>query len=166
MISDNVRVTFSVTFDFRRYYSEDEVGQDGGGLAGRIARVPDIEGALEITWLDTQIKIADQLAPWVQNLCYLAIPDLAQGQNVVVSYILMSGVLELVCEGEWIELHSEHFETARLPRLPLLTSLVSCGHRFEAFATLAKQGDKVYLAQLVDFPQFRQAALDALAAAN
>lgn len=166
MYTDDVSVRFSVTFDYKTYYSEEELAQEGGGLAVRVAGVPEIEGALEITWRDIHIKLSDQLAPWVQNLCYLAIPELAQAQNVVVSYILMSGVLKLCCEEEWIELSSEHFETVRLPRLPLLNSLVKCGHRFENFVAKVKQGDENYLAQLVDFPQFRQAARYALDATS
>lgn len=166
MNTDDVSVKFSVTFDYKHYYSEDVINKDSIGLASRLTRSSEIDGAIEITWRDKQLKIADQLAPWVQNLCYLAIPELVQGKNIVVSYIQMSGVLTLSCKGEWIELSSEHFETVRLPRLPLLTSLVNCGRRFEDFVTMAKQGDENYLAQLVDFKQFREAALNALETAN
>lgn len=145
--SEAVSVTFTITFDFMRYYTEDELG--GTNVAARLRYASTIEGSIDIARSGSPtVRVVDELAPWVQNLCFRAVPNLATGEPVQVLYYSRSGHVDLVPKGDEIEISGDKVPTSAFPGRALTQALVDCGGRFLAFAKEAKGTDPDYMANI------------------
>jgi hypothetical protein len=158
-----VVVTFNVTFDFTRYFSEAELADEEGALATlRSARR--IEGSLDIAASGAPTtRVIDELAPWVQNLCFRAVPPLAAGEPARVSYYSRSGSVLLTPRGDVVELSGDLNPAARYPKRALLVALVECGHRFLTFAAAVKRDSPDFMGNLNYIRRFEGPAREALA---
>lgn len=156
-------VRFCVSFDGERFYGEPELAVPGTTGRAKAARTPDLEGALDIDTDVGAVRIADVLVPWIQNLCFGAVPALAQGSPVQIVYAASGGSIELTPRDGRIHLAGTRIPACSVPARPFLAALVACGDRFLDFANEVKREDREYLAQLVDLPRLRKAAAAALA---
>ncbi|MGC1303213.1 MAG: hypothetical protein WA840_12650 [Caulobacteraceae bacterium] len=154
-------VRFVVTFDYARYYSEEEVSRPGGAR-DRTARTTDLEGAVEIETPAGPVRIVDALVPWIQNLCYGAVPALAAGRPVHIDYAVMPGAIVVTPDSNWINLAGDRIPPVKVPARAFLEALVACADRFVIFANDVKGHDRDYLAQLADMPALARAAKAAL----
>jgi hypothetical protein len=158
-----VGVSFGITFDFIRYYNEGELAAAGSDLLTRLRAAPTLNGNIDISAAGAATtRVIDDLAPWVQNLCYGAVATLAAGKPAQVLYFGRSGLLRLTPVDDKIELSGDLNPTARYPRHALMTALVDCGRRFVAFAERVKRDDADYMANLDYVRQFETAARAAL----
>lgn len=162
--ANHVDVTFTVTFDFERYYTEGELTSLAADLNPRIQGASTIEGSIDIAAPDAPVtRIVDELAPWIQNLCFRAVLDLAADNPVRVQYFSRSGYLDLTPRGELVELSGDKNPPAAYPRQTLMSALVDCGERFLAFAQTIKGNDETYMANLNYVRGFEAASRAALA---
>jgi hypothetical protein len=153
----DVSVTFAVTFDYQRYYAEAELAAPD--VVDRIRAGSTIEGSVDIAGDgETVTRIVDELAPWIQNLCFRAVPTLAAGEPTRVLYFSRSGFLDLAPRDDVIELSGDKNPDATYPRRPLLDALVECGSRFLAFAETVKRDDVDYMANVDYVRQFEEPA--------
>ena len=158
-----VSATFTVTFDWRVFHGEAELAAGGPELLARIRSVANLEGSIDIAAPGSPpTRIADELAPWIQNLCFRAIPALGMGEPTRIQYFSRSGFLLLTPQGEDVELTSDKTPTALYPRKPLMRELVACGERFLAFAGGLKRDDQDYMANLNYVTKFLEPARAAL----
>lgn len=156
-------VSYSITFDYARFYTESELGNAAPDLAGRLASASSVEGALELAAPGAgTTRVVDELVPWIQNLCFAAIPDLARGKSTSVHYFSRSGVLELSPAGERIDVKGSLVEGASYPAQELLQALYDCGMRFVKYMESAKRNDAAYIANLNYLKQFAEPARLAL----
>jgi hypothetical protein len=161
-----VLVTFGVTFDYSRWFDETELGAamaaPQGGLRDRLRRARTLEGFIDIAAEGAPTtRIVDELAPWVQNLCFIAVPRLAAGQATEVHYFSRSGTLHLRPDGERVELAGDRNPAALYELQPLMKALVDCGRRFIAFAEVAKGDDADYIGNLNYVRRFEASAVAA-----
>lgn len=164
MTDEQHRVEFRFTEDYVTYYSEAQLAEPGSALRARFASAQDPEGAIDI-WADEEvIRIADVLAPWVQNLCYGAIAELTNGHQAEVIYAARPGRLTLTPAEDRINISGDFTPAVSMELTPFLAALLDCGDRFSAFAQEVKRGDPEFLAQMSDWPKLRKAAQAAIAA--
>lgn len=162
-----VSVTFSVTFDYQRYYDEAELAAAAPELLARLRGASTLEGAFEITAdAGPSVKIVDELAPWAQNLCLRAVPALAMAQPTRIQYFSQSGFLDLTPQGDAVVLSGDLTPSLTVPRMALAHALLGCGQRFIAFAAAVKGADADYMANLDYLRRFEEPAKQALASAQ
>jgi hypothetical protein len=155
--TSEVSVTFAVTFDFERYYTEAELS--AADVVDRIRAASTIEGSIEIAGSGgPPITIVDELAPWIQNLCFRAVSTVASGEPAHVLYFSRSGFLDLVPRDDVVEVSGDKNPNAVYPRRQLLEALVECGSRFLAFAETTKHDDADYIGNLNYVRQFEEPA--------
>ncbi|MGV3591675.1 MAG: hypothetical protein ACO1PZ_08280 [Gammaproteobacteria bacterium] len=156
-------VNYSITFDYNRFYAESELKEAAPDLASRLAGASSVEGALELAAPGAATtRIVDELVPWIQNLCFAAIPDLVHGKSASVHYFSRSGVLELSPAGDRIDVKGSLVEGASYPARELLQALYDCGVRFVKHMESAKRDDAAYIANLNYLKQFAESARIAL----
>ena len=151
---ESVTVSFAVTFGADRFYSEDELGEPANGLIDRIRRAETIEGSIVIQALNRPtIRIFDEIAPWVQNLCFQAVATMSTGRPAQVSYFAREGFLHLTPDDDVVHIEGDRIpEGGHYPRRALFAALVDCGSRFIALAKQAKGDDANYMAT-IDYAQ-------------
>lgn len=144
----SVTVTFSITFDTKKYYPETEITTSNPELSDTIRKAKTLEGAIEISYGDSNTKIIDELAPWILNLCFKPIPNLALGKEEQVRYFSRSGFLDLQPSGKEIRVSGNINPPATYPFKDLLHALVECGSRYMRIIGPLKKDDEHYMANL------------------
>lgn len=144
----SVIVTFSVTFDYKKYYPESDITPYNSILLDAIRNAKTIEGAIDISFGDKSTKIIDELAPWIQNLCFQPISNLCLGKEQKALYFSRSGFLDLQPLGKEIRLSGNKNPTEIYPFKELLHALVECGSRYMKIIGDIKQDDIHYMANL------------------
>lgn len=158
-----VNVSFSVTFDYQHYYSEEEITAANPELLKKIHEAKAIEGYIEISGDNLlTTRIIDELVPWMQNLCFRAIPNLCMGQPEKVLYFSRSGFLDLQPMDAEIKLSGNKNPEAIYPQKDLLQALWQCGKRFLKIMGDIKQSDPDYMANLSYIAKSEKAAHQAL----
>jgi len=150
-----VTVAFAVTFDFSRFYTEAELAVAAPELLDDIRRASTIDGSIDIESPGrTGVRVADELVPCVQNLCFRAVATLSTGNPAEVPYFARQGLVSLTPVGDETEIAGDRVDPARYPTGPLCAALVACGERFLDFARTLKSGDGDYLAAVEDAAQY------------
>lgn len=150
-----VTAAFAVTFDFSRYYTETELANAAPELLDGIRRGSTIDGSIDIGGPGRPtVRIADELVPCVQNLCFRAVATLSTGSPAEVPYFTRQGMITLTPAGGETEVSGDRVDPARYPTGPLCTALVACGERFLEFARTVKSADADYLAGVRDAAQY------------
>jgi hypothetical protein len=162
--AQTVAVTFAVTFNYLQFHDETELAAAGPALMTRLQATRNPEGALQIALTgQPTVRILDELAPWMQNLCLRAVPALVAGEPYRVLYFSQQGYLDLSPQGQLVGLKGDLTPDATFPRLPLARALVECAERFLAFASRVKAGDAAYMANIDHIRRFLPPAHRALA---
>jgi hypothetical protein len=158
-----VNVSFSITFDYQYYYTEEEITDSNPELLRRIYEAKAIEGAIDIS-CDNLLttKIIDELVPWIDNLCFRYIPNLSVGKQERMLYFSRAGFLDLQPMGNEIKLSGNKNQEAIYPMKELLQALFDCGKRFLKVMGGIKQGDPDYMANLNYISKSEKAARKAL----
>ncbi|GAB2911086.1 hypothetical protein [Rheinheimera gaetbuli] len=145
-----INVTYSITFDYIKFYTEFEIANASQALLEEIAKKTSIDGCIKINGSDdTQVvSIVDELIPWIQNLCLRAIPDLSCDVPVSVNYFSRSGTLEIKPIGEQLKITGNLTGTATFPKVELLKALFFCGQRFIKTMREIKGNDAGYIANI------------------
>lgn len=158
-----VTVRYAVTFDYRTFHGEDELSVPDSALVQRVRSKSILEGRVEISAPgQPDVRIADELVPWIQNLCFRAVPSLATGQPERIQYFSRSGYVLLTPSQDAVELSGDRDPHAVYPRKALLEALVDCGDRFLAFADAVKRDDADFMAQVNYARRFAAQAREAL----
>lgn len=79
------------------------------------------------------IRIDDEVWATIQNLCFLAIPNLRAGKPVVVLYFRYDSELRLDPEGQEVLISGEFIPMGKVKLQELIPALYSCGKRFINF---------------------------------
>lgn len=144
-----VSVTFSITFDYLNFISEEELNDPSKPYLDMVRYAQTIEGALNISAAgQPDVQFRDIIAPWIQNLCFRGVVKLVQDQPLSVNYFSRSGTAEFSSQDSVIFLKSDHNAETQYPKSELLHKLTSCGSRFVAFAEHVKKDDADYMANL------------------
>jgi hypothetical protein len=112
------------------------------------------------------VRISDEIEPWIQNLCYGAVPPLLAGEPCEVFYFSKPGLVRLDPEGDAVQVSGDRIESALYPRRDLALALFACGDRFVAWARGVKRGRPELLGGVESALEYRPAALAALRAAG
>ncbi|PHN02176.1 hypothetical protein [Flavilitoribacter nigricans] len=158
-----MNVNFTITFDYQKFYKEEEFSQTESELRGKIASAKAIEGAVV---LDAEnqptIEIIDELLPWIQNLCFRAVSQLMNGEEVRIHYFSRSGYLDLKPVGDNIEVSGNKTASGVYPKSTLLAALFACGERFDALMREIKSNDPNVIGNLNYMRQFAEMAREVL----
>jgi hypothetical protein len=69
-----VDVKFTITLDHQYFYTEEEIQNADAELSDKIGKAALIEGSIDIIYTNApENRIIDELAPWIQNLCFLVL---------------------------------------------------------------------------------------------
>lgn len=162
-----ITVGFALTLDYTTYVDELALSTAVEELIGLFAAGSALEGMLVISSGEgTELRIIDELEPWVQNLCFDAVTRICAGESVTVRYYSRAGYLTLNPQDNQIHLSGDLTPAATFPRAELLKELFDCGCRFIDFAGSLKGSDEDYMANLDYVREFRQPARNALAHAG
>jgi hypothetical protein len=135
------------------------------GVHGAVER-DYFEGALEIAADAQGIQIRDELEPWIQNLCFWAIPSILAGEPTEILYFSKSGRLMLEPVDGDVRLGGDRNPDVVVERSSLARELVGCGERFLAFARSVKADDANYMAIVHDYDGYAKNARQALETAS
>ena len=137
-----MNVNFTITFNYQQFYTENEIYIPNSELRARIAKADTIEGAIMIADKDQPtIEIVDELLPWIQNLCFQAVTQLVNGEEVRVQYFSRSGFLDLKPVGDVVEISGNKTASGVYLKSELLPALLACGERFDAVMREIKGND-------------------------
>jgi hypothetical protein len=158
-----MNVTFTLTRDYQRFYTEAELAVPGSEARGGIASARTLEGAIVLAAENQPtIEIVDELLPWAQNLCFQAVSQLMNGQDVRINYFSRSGFLDLKLAGDTIQVSGNKTASAIFPKAELLPGLFACGERFDALLRDIKHGDVEVIGNLDYMRRFAEMARDAM----
>ena len=143
-----IHVTYCITFDYNRFYSEQELKEGTPELLNELSHAPAIEGAIVIQTPENTVEIRDELLPWIQNVCFLAIPDLSEGEPVHIDYFSRSGYIDLTPSGGMVKITGNLIREITCPQQELLQQLFECGKRFIAYMKTVKKNDADFMANL------------------
>ena len=162
MQNSSITVTFSITFDHKLFISEKEIGGNDS-LISKIQQTENLEGSISIVYEDKSILIVDELVPWIQNLCFVPIPNLVCGENAEINYFSREGVLHIENDGKMVTMSDRFNKSASYPLKEIILALMDCGNRFINTMRPIKQGDAVFIAELDRIFFFKQLADDSIA---
>lgn len=93
-----------------------------------------INGAIVIrSPQNPDIRVEDELEAVVQNVCFLALPDLLAGKRVIVPYFRYPGEIELKPEGHQLLMSGEAIPEERLELREAVFAFYECGQRVVSF---------------------------------
>jgi len=154
-----MNIIFTITFDYKRFYTESELSVPGSQLRTRVAAARAIEGAiLLITENQPTIEIVDELLPWIQNLCFRAISQLIIDGEVRIQYFSRSGFIDLKLAGDVIEVKGNKTASAVFPKGEFLPALLACGERFDSLMREIKGNDPDVIGNLDYMKHFAEMA--------
>ncbi|MDF5707282.1 MAG: hypothetical protein PUP90_06270 [Nostoc sp. S4] len=107
----------------------------------------DADGLIVISSLDepnTRVQIQDELWAIVQNLCFIAIPDLVTEKSAVVRIYNNYGFVRLDSEGNLVRISGDGIPDLRIDRSELIVALYDCGKRFIEFFRMLRGNDFEY----------------------
>jgi len=158
-----MNVNFTITFDYQRFYTETELAGPGSELRARIAAARAVEGAIVLVAENQPtIEIVDELLPWVQNLFFRAVTQLANGEDVRVLYFSRSGFLDLQPVGDAVEVSGNKTASGVYPKSELLPALFACGERFDTVMREIKGDDVDFIGNLNYMRSFAEIAREAM----
>ena len=143
-----IKVTYYITFDYLRFYSEQELKEGTPELLNALSHASAIEGAIEIRTPEKTGEIRDELLPWIENLCFAAIPEIAGGEVVHIDYFNHSGYIDLLPENGRVKITGNSIRELTCPQKELLQQLFDCGKRFILFMKTVKKHDADFMANL------------------
>ena len=154
-----ITVNYSITFDYIHFYTERDLMEAAPELLKKISVAPVIEGAITIRdHRNCTIEVIDELAPWIQNLCFRSVPNLSNEERVCINFFSRSGYLELTPFGDKVELKGSLTDDASYTTSELLHGLVECGKRFIECIGRIKKDDENYMANLNYIAKFEEPA--------
>jgi hypothetical protein len=158
-----VTVTFSITIDYQKFIQEDELNDPSNPFLDTIRASERIEGAINISAPgQPNLQFRDVLAPWVQNLCFRGVWNLAHGQPATVYYFGSAGTVVFTPNNSEVRFNGDNNPDALYSKSELLHALVNCGSRFIAFAEIIKKDDYNYLGNINYVKGFQAMANEAL----
>ncbi|MBG1271105.1 hypothetical protein [Nostoc sp. WHI] len=90
------------------------------------------------------VQIQDELWAIIQNLCFIAIPDLIAHKSVVIRIYNNYGYVRLDPEADLVRISGDGLPDVRVTRAELITSLYACGKRFIQFLRKLGEDDPEY----------------------
>jgi hypothetical protein len=112
------------------------------------------------------VVIDDEVWATVQNLCFLAAPDLIAGKSVEIPYFRYGSSLKLTVEGDYVRFAGEFIPTVQVPRRELLWELYACGLRYIDFLRKLGQLDPNFMITAQNLTQQAGMAKEAIARAG
>lgn len=158
-----ISVSFSITFDHDNFYPESDWVDPSPGLLAKLTETENPVGAIVIRSTGQEdFLIQDELAPWIQNLCFRAISKLRDSDHVTINYFIRSGSVTLDKSDTTVRLAGTGNQSAVYPLKELAGLLIACGKRYLEVIVPLKAGDKVYAANMKEVAGFEPAATEAL----
>ncbi len=122
---------FCVTLARDRCVAEDEIQSQFNTYREALLKNTQYYGAIIIrSDRGPDLVIDDEVWATVQNLCFLAAPDLIAGRVVEVPYFRYGSALILSPHGEDVVFSGEFIPTVSLPIKEVLPPLYQCGLRY------------------------------------
>lgn len=158
-------VEFRISEEFDRSVGEHELERLTADERLGLARRDGLRGVLVLSDEgQPSVRISDEIEPWIQNLCYGAVPKLLAGEPEEIPYFSKPGVIRLEPDADLVHVSGDRVEAAVFPRRELALALFECGDRFARWASGPSHGETP--GGVSPAPEGRPAARSALQAAG
>ena len=158
-----VEVSFCIKIERDICLSEKDIDTNFNTYRSGLLSNDNLYGELIITSPgQPDIHIDDEVWATVQNLCFLAIPDLLAGKSVRIPYFRYASELKVDTVGPEVSISGEFVRTGRFMLQPLVIALYSCGQRFIQFLRRLSENDPNYEALIQHLEQQVKVARQAL----
>jgi hypothetical protein len=108
-------------------------------------------GEIIISYDGVKTRFNDNIYGLVRNMCFRSIKKLILNEEVKLMYFTTHGYINLIPNGNKIEIMGDHFESIKLPYMEFIRAIFNSGKRFTTLfeSTAIKTKDNINLINLL-----------------